>query len=195
MSNQSIIPFLLVVLIFGVIVGYYGVGSPSITGLAGLSTSSGNLSVQVSSIIACTFSDDAFDIGFGNVDPGSAGTNATKNYAAEGGGTNYNITVDAFSTVAANITISGTDLKSGANTIPVPNVAWQSNETRNSTSMIWSSPSVKRLQTTFNEEDKIGFKVTPGETRFWRMWIDVPPLTIAGDYSGNYTIRCTSHDD
>jgi len=161
--------------------------------LAGLSESSGNLSVSVETLIACTFSDDAFNVEFGLVDPGTTGNNATENYnPPPTGQTNYNITVDSLSTVDVNITIKGTDLIDQPNLIGVTNVSWQANATKDSSSMIYDAASLKRLNTDFDQVDKIGAEVVPGATRFWRMWIDVPSLTVAGNYSGNYTLRCTS---
>ena len=193
MANNPAVPFLIGALVFGIFVGYYGFGGPSITGLAGLSESSGNLSVSVETLIACTFSDDAFSVEFGTVDPGTTGNNATENYnPPPSGQTNYNITVASLSTVNVNVTVKGTNLIDQSNLIGVTNVSWQANATKDSLSMIYASSSLKRLNTEFDQVDKIGVEVVPGDTRFWRMWIDVPSLTVAGNYSGNYTLRCTS---
>jgi len=193
-SLEGIVPLLIIMLVFGVAVGYYGLPGTTPTGAAGISTSTGNLTVSVATVVACTFSDDALDVDFGvELIPGSTGNNATKNFAANpGNGTNYNITADLLSTTAINITIRGTDLLSGANVIGATNVSWQSNGTRNDSSMIYAAGDIKRLDTSFDIVDKIGFNVTPGETRFWRKWVDIPSLTVGGNYTGNYTLRCTS---
>lgn len=182
----AIILLILVLALFS----FYYMKTQKITGNAVTSSQVGNLSASIQTYIACTWSDEAMNVGFGaNLDPGTDNINATKNYNLTGGGTAYNVTASTLSNVNVDITIKGANLISGANTIAVGNVSWASNNSQaNGTNMI--SGSSVALQTDFDSGNKVGAGLIKGQTAHFRFWLDVPAAQVAGDYVGNFTQQC-----
>jgi hypothetical protein len=163
---------------------------PVITGFA--TSQVGNLSANIATYISCTWSNDALAISFGsNLNPGTYDINATQNFnLTTFNNTFYNVTVDTFSNVAANITVKGENLVSGGNVIGVTNITWASNGTNaNGTNMISSNGIV--LNTTFNIGNAVGVARGVGSTTHFRFWVDIPNGTVAGSYTGNYTMQCS----
>lgn len=162
--------------------------------ITGFATSQvGNLSASVATYISCTWSNDALSISFGsNLNPGTYDINATQNFnASTFNNTFYNVTVDTFSNVAANITVKGENLVSGSNIIGVTNISWASNGTSaNGSNMISGNGIV--LNTTFNVGNPVGTARAVASTTHFRFWVDIPNGTVAGSYTGNYTMQCSA---
>lgn len=185
MMNKTFIAFILA--IGFLVAGYFFILSrESMTGYATSDSQTGNLSASVQTYMACTWSDSTLDVSFGsNLNPGSDDLNATDNYLLTPG-TGYNVTVDALSTAAADVTISGNNLVSGANVIQIGNVTWASSETSATDALMVPGSSTPVTGSAVD----IGTAVAVGSSMYYRLWLDVPSSTVAGDYVGNYTLSC-----
>ncbi len=182
--------YLIVLAVVVLALGIYYVSyskQPSVTGFATSNSQLGNLSVGVQTYMACTWSAATLNVSFGtSLNPGTNDTNATANYNQAGEGSGYNVTVDSLSTSAANITILGNDLCSGANLIEVGNVTYQSNSTNLSGDNMVPSGS-----TAITDSAVVMIQDEPIDSTAWyRLWLDIPIDTVAGDYVGNYTLQC-----
>lgn len=158
-----------------------------ITGFVASDSQLGNLSVGVQTYMVCVWSSVTLNVSFGtSLNPGQNDTNATANYNQVGDGTGYNVTVDILSTSNADISITGNNLTDGANIINIQNVTWQSNSTAaNGTNMVPAgSTSVN------SSEVDISFNEPTNSTVWYRLWLDIPDNTVAGNYVGNYTLKC-----
>ena len=92
-----------------------------------------------------------------------------------------------------NITISGTNLKYGVNTLGIGNVTWASNKSfGNGSNMNYSNG--RELFLTTDLVQSVGQSVGPGNSTFFRFWVDIPSGQIAGNYNGSYTMTCTDVD-
>lgn len=182
----AVILLILVLALFS----FYYTKTQRITGNSITDSQVGNLSASIQTYVACTWSDESMNIGFGtNLDPGTDNINATKNYNLTEDRTAYNVTVSTITNVNVNITIKGANLISGANTIAVGNVSWASNSSdSNGTNMIPGSSVA--LQTDFDSGNKVGAGLIKGQTTHFRFWLDVPAAQVAGDYVGNFTQQC-----
>jgi len=105
----------------------------------------------------------------------------------------YNVTVDTTTNIHVNITISGTNLKYGVNTLGIGNVTWASNKSfGNGSNMNYSNG--RELFLTTDLVQSVGQSVGPGNSTFFRFWVDIPSGQIAGNYNGSYTMTCTDVD-
>ncbi len=165
--------------------------SDMITGFA--SSQVGNLSATVSTYLACTWSNAALNITFnGTLNPGDTDQNATQNYnfsTPATNGSSYNVTVDSLSNVQANITVLGASLTSGANILGVGNVTWDSNTTDSNSTLMAASGSIV-LTTSYDTVNKVASNEPIGSTVWFRFWLDIPTVQLAGSYVGNYTMSC-----
>jgi hypothetical protein len=189
-----ILTFLAVFLLLSVSYFYFGdsVGGFISTGFATTSSQVGNLSVGVETYMACTWSNDALNVSFGqNQDPGNNGTNATGNYNITvwdpNNGTTYNVTLADINTANADLEILGADLYSGANFFLVENVSYDTNATNASgINMIYeNSVAITNSYVDMETNQAAGTDI------HFRFWLDVPIGTVAGTYVGNYTQRCS----
>lgn len=195
-TNTGVIVVLLIVSLALIIyISVDKISDSKITGMATSDSQVGNLSVGVLTFLACTWGNDGLAVTFGtSLDPNTNNTNATRNYIFNGSavinGTSYNATVDTLSNVAANFTLLGDHLVSGANTIAIGNVSWASNSTiANGTNMIHLNEI--NLTTSYDNANKVGSNIAVDSSVWYRFWIDVPSTTTAGTYVGNYTMQCT----
>jgi hypothetical protein len=162
--------------------------------ITGLATSSqvGNLSLDITTYIACTWSDAALNVSFGtNLNPGRNDYNGTKNYDQPGNGTAYNVTIDPLGNKQVNISVKGDHLISGINKIYIGNVTWFSNTTAsNGTNMIPVGSKVMLTSYDKNTTNWVATNLDITNTTWYRFWIDLPAAQIAGSYLGNYTMLC-----
>ncbi len=162
------------------------------------------------STIACTWSNFAVNVTFGN--PGgtltqSATYNASQNYNYSNGplgngsavnGTLYNVTADPTNNVKVNITVRGADFLDtiGGNVLGITNVSWGANRTTaNSTggeSLDNMTYPGYPLNYTFDQQHKVAANLTNGSTTWFRFWLKVPAALPAALYIGNYTMQCTN---
>src|SRR3989338_8817181 len=157
--------------------------------ITGYQVQTGNFTANVISAVACTFSSHALNITFGDdIDPGKA-YNATRNFVDNLNHSWHNITIDSTSTVNANLSLKGNDFISGGNVIGIGNVSWGSNTThQNGTNMVY--PGTANISTSYDATNLIDSNEEPGSPVWHRMWLNIPSGTTAGQYKGNYTIRC-----
>lgn len=188
MVNKDVSYMVVIVLLIAVAVGvYYSGSNDQITGHA--TSQLGNLSAGVQTFISCTWSDDALDVDFGSgLDQGST-INATGNNASSGAGTSYNVTVDTLTNVDVNVTLQGSDMVSGANTIGIGNVTWVSNITDNNGDNLVFTNGVA-MTTSYDTANPVMSDSASGTTAHYRVYLTVPASQIAGSYTGNYTQQC-----
>jgi len=137
----SIVLLLIIFITLGFILGYtlFNDDYNSITGAA--TSTVGNLTANVVTAVACTWSNAALNVSFGEGISQSLSQgpvyNASKNFEGYIGGgaqnvginwTHYNITADITNTDSINISIKGQHLLIGINTLGVGNITWMSNE-------------------------------------------------------------------
>ena len=200
--------------------------------ITGAATSTvGNLTANVVTAVACTWSNAALNVSFGegiaqSLSQGSI-YNASKNYegyigaGAQNAGINwtlYNVTADVTNTDSINISIKGSHLLIGINTLGISNVTWMTNETNgNATDAAGNTHNFTYLGS-FNStigpgQNFEGFNLTlindgdpklalrnrnfsnqlaAGSTVWFRFWLHVPRGQIGGRYVGNYTQTCTA---
>ncbi len=110
-------------------------------GLNGSRVISSNVTITQATSIACTWSNAALNVSFGqglsqSLTQGSI-YNASKNFEGYTGGgaqntginwTHYNVTADSTNTAPINITIKADHLTSGTNVIGIGNITWMTNE-------------------------------------------------------------------
>jgi len=172
-------------------------------GITGRATGfSGNLSVNVTTAISCTWSNAALDVYFGeDLIPGvSAGVNGTRNHNFTNNlswvpeellGTDYNVTNHASSTATINVSIKGDHLwdTGFVSMIVISNISWASNWTIvNASSMIYANGNP--LETWYNNDTRLAENLSISNSSWYRFWLDVPASTPAGIYTGNYTVLC-----
>lgn len=191
MKNKTkyffVFSILFFVFLFGFLFNYFSDNS-KISGYATTDSQVGNLSVGVETYMACTWSDDALNVSFGeSLDPGTNDINATENYGLVNG-TKYNVTVSALSTDNADVTISGNDLVDGANNIAIGNVTWVSNTTSSDgANMV---PGSSTSITGSPVDIATGVSSDGSGVVHYRFWLDLPSGAVAGTYVGNYTLTC-----
>ena len=160
-----------------------------ITTYATTDSQTGNLTVGVQTYMACTWSDVALNVSFGeSLNPGTDDYNATENYncTIALNGSCYNVTVSSLSTANADVLISGMDLVYSANTLKIGNVTYQANTTfANGSNMVpTGSTAITGTPTAIFSNEPIN------SSAWYRLWIDLPASTVAGTYVGNYTLTC-----
>src|SRR3989338_4642820 len=123
----------------------------------------GNFTAYVISGVACTFSNDALNITFGDsIEAGSA-YNATKNFVGNRDYSYYNVTADSANTVDMNITIRGLHFLSGNKVVGIGNVSWSSNTTdANSTNMKF--PGTATISISYDTTNPVTSNAAAGST-------------------------------
>jgi len=195
-------------------------------GLNGSRSVSSSVTISNPSAIACTWSNAALNVSFGNGLSQSLSQgvvyNASKNFegyigsSSQNAGINwslYNVTADNTNTADVNISIMGSHLLSGINTLGIGNITWMSNESngngtdasgviRNFT-YLGSSAAGQNFEgfnlTLINDGDtKLALRnrnfsnnLAPDSTSWFRFWLHVPRNTVGAKYIGNYTMECS----
>jgi hypothetical protein len=158
--------------------------------LTGYNTQTGNFTANVVTGLACTFSDDALNVSFGDNVTLGASHNATKNFVDNHNYTNYNITADSSNSGNANITIKGSNFVTSGSTLGVGNVSWASNITdSNGTNMVFPG-TAEIITDSYDTTNLIAENIGADTTASYRMWLTVPSSLTAGQYKGNYSLRC-----
>lgn len=185
--------WILIILLALILLTAYAYGPAIKNEITGLVTSQlGNLSATITTMVSCTWSDQALNVSFGDsLNPGTDNYNGSRNWAEADGWSSYNITVDTLSNKQANITIKGDHMVSGLNKIYIDNVTWMSNTT-NGTGPNMLPPGSKILLTDYdkNASNYIAVAEPIGSSVWYRFWLDVPASQVAGNYLGNYTMQC-----
>jgi hypothetical protein len=190
-------------LIVAVSLIFYFYSGQEITGMGTTDSAQGNFTANIGTNIDCVWSDPALSISFGStLTQGTNNYNASQNFnQTSRNETMYNVTVGSTTNVNVNITIKGVDMEYGVNIIGVGNITWASNNTLdvpgttlagNSTAMVPTN-SVPLIKTDYDTGSMVANNSASGNTTWYRFWLDVPSLTIAGDYTGNYTMRCSQY--
>lgn len=174
------------VLILAVLLIVSFFSNESLTGHATVDSQVGNLSADVQTYVACTWSAASLAVDFGSLlNPGTDDINATENDMLSPG-TGYNVTVDSLTTSNVNITISGNDLADGGNVIAVGNITWAANETDSDGINLVPGSSTSLTSSDVN----LASDIAPDNTAHYRFWLDIPSQIVAGNYEGNYTMTC-----
>jgi len=169
------------------------------TGMATTDSTLGNFTANIGTNIDCVWSDAALSVGFGDALSQGSLVNATQNYnATSRNETMYNITIGTTSNVEVNVTIKGADMESGVNVIGIGNITWDSNntltndaESGNATTMVYTGS--YNLETDYDTTNFVATNISKGNVTWYRFWLTVPSSTVAGDYTGNYTMQCSEH--
>ena len=149
-----------------------------------------NLTANIVTAVACTFSNDALNVSFGDAITAGSNYNATKNFVDLSNNTWYNITVDITSSNNVNISIKGTNFMSGNNIVGIGNVSWSSNTTSpNGSNMLFTG--TPQIRTSYDVNNLISAGEPSESTVWYRLWLGLPVGTSGGQYSGTYTLRCT----
>ena len=149
-----------------------------------------NLTANIVSAIACTFSNDALNVSFGDAITAGSNYNASKNFVDLHTNTWYNITIDITSSSNLNVSIKGTNFISGSNSVGIGNVSWSSNTTSsNGSNMVF--PGNANISNSYDVNNLIASDAVSGSVAYYRMWLRLPSGTSGGQYSGTYTLRCT----
>lgn len=170
------------------------------TGMLASDSAMGNFTANIGTNIDCVWSDAAMSTSFGtSLTQGTNNYNASQNYnLTSRNETMYNVTIGSTTNSKVNITIKGADMESGINTIPVANIGWAANNTANNDPLSANATSMNEANTialaaTYNTGNMVVNNTGKGNVTWYRFWLDVPALTIAGDYTGNYTMQCSQY--
>ena len=227
----TLITLLLIFIVLGFFIGYSYTHDNAFRITGAVTSTVGNLTANVVTAVACTWSNSALNVSFGNglsqqLSQGSM-YNASKNFEGYIGGgaqnagvnwTHYNVTADITNTDSINITIIGSHLLIGINTLGIGNITWMTNESNgNGTDAAGNIHNFTYLGsfnstvgpglnfegfnlTLINDGDpKLALRnrnfsnqLTAGSTVWFRFWLHVPKGQIGGKYVGNYTQTCTA---
>jgi len=151
-------------------------------------TGTTKMNVTVRGWVAISVSDCLTDgITFATQEQNTAGNNASCNNISANGGTAYNLTVDATSTVTINFTHASnrTNLTTGTNTLDIGNVTYNSNSTENNATALLGNSTATSLSTSWVGMEECG-TLGDGANCWETYFLDVPAGQAPGVYITGY---------